>query len=143
MKVIKRKSNNVVIFNDTKLSMDAQGCYGDGWVCLNIDTSTLTLEPVDTLPNGFIAGGWSHLGSVWTSNTIGDAYLAELAATAAKVTKKAALDGETKTDGDLSLLRVMSGTEIDDWFALNITNLNQTIKMVKKLTKSLVKQGIL
>ena len=73
-------------------------------------------------------------------------HLAFLAATQAKTDlqiKKEQLATDTKNDGDFSVLRNMSGTEIDDWFTLNITNTNQVAKLLKKVVKSLVKQNLL
>lgn len=58
-------------------------------------------------------------------------------------TKKAAIDTETKKDSDLAALRGMSGAEIDAWVDANVTNTNQCIKLLKKVVKSMVKQGLL
>ncbi len=57
--------------------------------------------------------------------------------------KKSQLETDTKGDSDLSLLRGMSGSEIDDWFAANITKQDQASKLLKKIVKSLVKQNLL
>jgi hypothetical protein len=60
-----------------------------------------------------------------------------------KKTKRDALEIDTKNDNDLAQLRAMSGDEINSWFDANVTNLNQTIKLLKKVVKSKVKQGTL
>ena len=71
------------------------------------------------------------------------AWMAEQAIIQADLAEKEALKNESKNDGDLALLRDMSGEEINVWFDINVTNLNQAIKMIKKLVKSGVKQGTL
>ena len=71
------------------------------------------------------------------------AWMASQQAAADAAAKKTAIDSETKNDGDLAVLRQSSGDEINVWFDVNVTNLNQTIKMLKKVVKSLVKQGLL
>lgn len=71
------------------------------------------------------------------------AWMAEQQIVIDAATKKTAMETETKNDGDLAALRPMSGEEINAWFDVNITNLNQTIKMLKKIVKSLVKQNSL
>lgn len=71
------------------------------------------------------------------------AFLAAVQTRIDQQTKKSQLDTDTKIDSDLSVLRDMSGTQIDDWFTLNITNVNQATKLLKKIVKSLVKQNLL
>ena len=60
-----------------------------------------------------------------------------------ELAKKTQLEEETKGDGDLALLRKMSGEEINAWFDLNVTNTNQCIRMLKKVVKSLVRKELL
>lgn len=95
------------------------------------------------LPKDVIVGKMKRSGK--TLVTLPD-YLPEHAAFLAtqqtkidQQTKKAQLDTDVKSDSDLSQLRDMSSTQIDDWFAANITNVDQLIKF----TKALVKQGTL
>ena len=71
------------------------------------------------------------------------AWMAEQAIIQADIDEKEALKTESTNDGDLAQLREMSGDEINAWFDLNVTNLNQTIRMLKKVVKSLVKQELL
>ena len=70
-------------------------------------------------------------------------FLPAHAAWMAEQAEKQATESDIKNDGDLAQLRPMSGDEINAWFDVNVTNLNQTIKMLKKVVKSLVKQGTL
>lgn len=70
-------------------------------------------------------------------------YLATVQARADLQTKKSQLDTDTKQDGDLSVLRDMSGAQIDDWFTANIKTVNDASKLLKKVVKSLVKQNLL
>jgi hypothetical protein len=142
MKIIKKIDDNTVVFAGKKLSIDANGCYGEGWE-YKTNTSNLILETGVTLPRGFVAGGWSHLDGVWVSNAIGDAYLAERDAEIAAATRKSGLESEVKGDSDLATLRSMSNSEINDWFDLNVTNLNQCIRLLKKVVKSLARKDIL
>ena len=73
-------------------------------------------------------------------------HAAFIAAQQAKIeqqTKKAQLDTDTKGDSDLSVLRDMTGPEIDDWFNVHIKTVNDSSKLLKKVIKSLVKQNLL
>lgn len=72
MKIIKRQSDNVVIFAGDDLVLDQDGCSGTGWQSRNIDPNELTLETVESIPDQFVGGGWSHNDGVWTSNAIAD-----------------------------------------------------------------------
>lgn len=60
-------------------------------------------------------------------------------AAAIKTEKKEKLD----INGDLTLLRNMSSSEIDAWFDVNITNLNQATRLMKKVIKYLIKKDII
>jgi len=71
------------------------------------------------------------------------AFLATVQARSDLQTKKSQLDTDTKQDGDLSVLRDMSGSQIDDWFAANIKTVSDSSKLLKKVVKSLVKQNLL
>lgn len=72
MKIIKRQSNNVVIFAGDDLALDQGGCRGAGWAFRAIDPNELTLETVESIPEQFVGGGWSYSDGVWTSNAIAD-----------------------------------------------------------------------
>jgi len=71
------------------------------------------------------------------------AFLATVQARSDLQTKKSQLDTDTKQDGDLSVLRDMSGAQIDEWFTANIKTVNDASKLLKKVVKSLVKQNLL
>lgn len=71
------------------------------------------------------------------------AFVAALQAKTDQQTKKTQLETDTKSDGDLALLRAMSGTEIDDWFTANVTNSNQAIRLLKKVVKTLARKDLL
>lgn len=72
MRIIKRQSDNVVIFAGEDLALDQDGCSGAGWQFRNMDPDELTLETVDSIPSQFVGGGWSYIDGVWTSNAIAD-----------------------------------------------------------------------
>lgn len=72
MKIIKRKSDNVVIFAGDDLVLDENGCRGDGWQLRNMDSSSLSLEDVESIPEQFVGSGWAYADGIWTSNQIAD-----------------------------------------------------------------------
>lgn len=72
MKIIKRQSDNVVLFTGDDLVLDGDGCRGAGWQLRNINPNELTLETVESIPEQFVGGGWSHTDGIWTSNAIAD-----------------------------------------------------------------------
>jgi len=53
------------------------------------------------------------------------------------------LGTDVKSDDDLILIREMNSEKIDTWFDTNIKDIVQLSDIVKKIVKSLVKQGIL
>lgn len=135
MKIIKRVSDNVVIFKGDDLGIQGRTCTGKDWIF--VSTVDIVIENVITLPIDFVGNGWTYIDGVWTANDIGNAYIAEQTAINDAAAKKATLDSDTKNDGDLAQLRAMSSAEINDWFDLNVTTLNQCIKLLKKVVKSL------
>ena len=72
MKIIKRKSDDVVLFASPYLVLDRSICSGRGWSYRHTGPVELELEEVAELPEGFIVRGWSHKDGVWTSNAIAD-----------------------------------------------------------------------
>lgn len=99
------------------------------------------------LPEGITLGKMKRNGK--TLDTLPNYLPEHLAFLAAQQTrldqqaKKTQLDTDTQSDGDLLVLRRMSGAQIDEWFTVNITNVNQASKLLKKIVKSLVKQNLL
>ncbi|NBQ67526.1 MAG: DUF4376 domain-containing protein [Nitrosomonadaceae bacterium] len=78
MKIIKRIFNNVVIFAGNNLVIENNACRGDGWAFDKIDVTLLKVETVDSIPDGFVGGGWTYLDGVWAANEIGEqAFLPE------------------------------------------------------------------
>jgi hypothetical protein len=65
MNIIKRKSDNVVIFKGDDLVLDKNGCRGKGWGFNKIPSNDLLLEQVDELPVGFAPGLCTYLNGVW------------------------------------------------------------------------------
>ena len=120
---------------------------GEGGWYFDLDRVEWDERKDGTLPANITLGKMKRKGDIL--ETLPDYlpdHLAFLAATQAKTDlqiKKEQLATDTKNDGDFSVLRNMSGTEIDDWFTLNITNTNQVAKLLKKVVKSLVKQNLL
>lgn len=135
MKIIKRAIDNVVLFAGNDLVLQGRTCSGKDWEYKS--PVNVVIENVITLPVNFMTGGWTYIAGVWTANDIGNAYIAEQTAINDAAAKKATLDSDTKNDGDLAQLRAMSSAEINDWFDLNVTTLNQCIKLLKKVVKSL------
>lgn len=99
------------------------------------------------LPDGITLGKMKRNGK--TLDTLPDYLPDHLAFLAAQQTrfdqqaKKTQLDTDTQSDGDLSVLRSMSGSQIDEWFTANIKTVNDASKLLKKVVKSLVKQNLL
>lgn len=105
-------------------------------------------ERVDgVLPEGIVLGKMKRNGGIL--ETLPDylpghaAFLAAQQKRTDQQAKRVQLETDTTGDNDLTVLRSMSGTEIDDWFTLNITNTNQAAKLLKKVVKSLIKQNLL
>jgi hypothetical protein len=65
MNIIKRKSDNVVIFKGDYLVLDKNGCRGKGWEFNKIPSSELVLEKIDELPGGFVTGLCTYINGVW------------------------------------------------------------------------------
>ena len=65
MNIIKRRSDNVVIFKGDDLVLDKNGCRGKGWEFTKIPASELVLEKVNELPIGFATGLCTYLNGVW------------------------------------------------------------------------------
>lgn len=65
MNIVKRKSDNVVIFKGDDLVLDKNGCRGKGWEFNKIPASDLILEKVDEIPIGFVPGLCTYSNGVW------------------------------------------------------------------------------
>ncbi len=73
MKIVKRQSNNVVLFIGNDLVLDEMGLRGAGWTFRsNIDPNELVLEEVAEIPEGFVGGGWSYSSGTWAINATGE-----------------------------------------------------------------------
>ncbi|MBL8500322.1 MAG: DUF4376 domain-containing protein [Nitrosomonas sp.] len=72
MKIIKLKSNNIVIFAGTNLAIENNICRGDGWTFDKIDVTLLEIETVENIPAGFVGGGWTYSDGIWAVNEIGE-----------------------------------------------------------------------
>ena len=72
MRIIKLKSNDIVIFAGTNLAIESNICRGDGWTFDKIDITLLEIETVENIPAGFFGGGWTYADGVWTINAIGE-----------------------------------------------------------------------
>lgn len=60
-----------------------------------------------------------------------------------EVQRQQALDTAVDTDPALALLRKMTPAEIDTWFSSNVTTNAQAITFLRRLTKALVRRGVL
>ena len=72
IKVIKRWTDNVVLFVGNDLVLNEIGCSGVGWSFRNIDPNELVLDEAAEIPEGFVGGGWAYANGVWTINSIGE-----------------------------------------------------------------------
>ena len=72
MNIIKRKSDNVVIFRGSDLILDENGCSGKGWKFNKIPSADLVLESVSDIPEDFIMGMWTYASGMWALTAAGD-----------------------------------------------------------------------
>lgn len=73
MKIIKRKSDNVVLFQGEDLVLNEDGCGGDGWKFRRTPLDDLVLETVEDIPDNVDMGLWTHVSDVWIRTATGDA----------------------------------------------------------------------
>ena len=80
MKILIRKSDNVVIYAQADLQLD-ESAHGDGWVDNNFNTGNATLLEAG-LPEHWTGAVWSYSGSVWAiADQAGyDAHMVQVAA---------------------------------------------------------------
>jgi len=105
VKIIKRKSDDVVLFANNYLTLEGAICSGRGWSYRHTGPVELELEEVAELPEGFIVRGWSHKDGVWTSNAIADQVILP-----AKRAKKIAQFTAQATTENLANIDYMSHT---------------------------------
>ena len=72
MKIIKRNSDNIVIYAGDTLTLDTKASNGE-WQDLNANTTTHTLLEGGTLPADFMGGQYTHIAGVWAYTTAGQA----------------------------------------------------------------------
>lgn len=72
MQIIKYLATNVVIFAGNALAISGGACIGTGWTFNKLDVTLLTVETVDSIPDGFVGGGWTYVDGTWTVNAIGE-----------------------------------------------------------------------
>ncbi len=77
MKIIKRKSDDVVIFAEYDLNLTAEGASGRGWISNLVTSADHALEEVGALPQYFIGLGWKYNGT-FTQTAEGAAYQAKV-----------------------------------------------------------------
>ena len=77
MKIIKRTDDNIVMFAGNDLALQAGMCSGKGWLFRNPEGIVLTLEEVDSLPDGFVPNGWTYDAGIWASNEIAEQHMSE------------------------------------------------------------------
>jgi len=75
MKIVKRISDNVVLFAGDNLAIEQSAVTGDGWWFSRIDVTLLTVEDVDSIPPYFIGSGWTYSDGIWSSTETGDQYM--------------------------------------------------------------------
>lgn len=75
-KIVKRVSDNVVLFAGDNLSISGDGVVSGGdWSYKRPAGVDLVLELVEGLPDLYIAGGFTYTGGTWEPNSTGDAYI--------------------------------------------------------------------
>ncbi len=73
MKIIKRTdAGDLVVFAGPNLALNGQVVSGNGWAYTAPGSWVMVLEEA-TLPDGYLAGGWTYTGGVWTINATGAA----------------------------------------------------------------------
>lgn len=65
MRIIKRTSDNLVVFASNNLKLTSEGASGDDWETTVVTDSDHTLETVKDLPAGFVPGNWTYSGGTW------------------------------------------------------------------------------
>lgn len=75
IKIVRRRSDHVVLFAAPVLALGETTVIGDGWTCKNLDVTLLEIMEVDSLPEFYVAGGWTYDNGVWTTNSIGASYM--------------------------------------------------------------------
>ena len=75
IKIVRRISDQVVLFAAPELSLSNTTVIGEGWTCKNLDVTQLEVLEVDSLPEYYVAGGWMYDSGVWTLNSTGNQYM--------------------------------------------------------------------
>lgn len=66
MKIIKRKSDNVVLFTGDDLNLSDKKCEGKGWTYANFEPGSLVIEEVESVPADLVPGKTVHDGDKFT-----------------------------------------------------------------------------
>lgn len=64
MKIIKRNSDNVVLYAGDDLALTETQASGDSWADPSLTTANATLEQA-TPPAGWVGAAWAYTGSAW------------------------------------------------------------------------------
>lgn len=67
MKIVKRKSDNVVLFVGDDLVLSDKKCEGKGWLYTNFEPNSLIIEDVESVPGDLIPGKTAHDGGKFVS----------------------------------------------------------------------------
>lgn len=67
MRIIKRKSDNVVLFAGDDLMLSDKKCEGKGWLYTNFEPGSLVIEDVDSVPDNLMPGKTVYEGDKFTS----------------------------------------------------------------------------
>lgn len=71
MKIVKRTDrSDLVVFSGDKLTLTGQIVTGNGWSYTAPVNWVMVLEEAE-LPEGYVSGGWTYTGGVWSINATG------------------------------------------------------------------------
>lgn len=70
MKIIKRASDNTVLFAGDDLTLDPNGCGGPGWRHKGVTSNNAIMDEISALPDAFEPGQWTYAGGVWTATDL-------------------------------------------------------------------------
>ena len=106
-KIIRRNSDNVVLYAGDTLVLNGQATNGD-WADKNCNSTTHTMLDV-TLPPGFKGGQWTYIGTAWALTA----------------------DGQAQINADIANIKVAKNLEINQWRATaNQTFFTHTTKQI-------------
>lgn len=105
MKIIRRKADNVVLFAEQGLALDADGARGDGWVARFVTTADAELVAGVQPPADFLGGCYTYAGGVWAVAPGVQAQLDAAALARLTLDQQAAIEADVRAEGLLAWVR--------------------------------------